>query len=433
LAKKKNVEKQKRQFTKRQLSSIKRQKRRQHIILYGGILIITVVVVVVFIGLYMGEIRPYHQTVLKVYDREFNARYFMDAVKTYAVRYFGQFYTPEIFVQNISTLISQTPGYFIEAELVRRAAEELGITVGDDEVKDSLKENGQPVNDASIDFDRLALLEEKLLEDYFGPDLPPTAPQVNIMAMFLESEQQANDITGELEAGTEFTTLAEEYSLQNYTQSEKGDLGWHVREVLEVYLQSTVPVDYAFGAEAGTLSPPLFDEEFTKSVGYWVVKILDKPAEDQAHLQVILVGNLQEAESIVQRLIDGEDFGEIAMDVSQDEESRDSGGDLGVVTKGERTEAFDEFIFNSDFNVGDILPPIRDEQTATKGGYWLVDVVDKADSRPLEEGDQELLLNTAYSDWVSQLWEEATDYVNTNYLTQELQAWIIEKLIDETS
>ena len=44
-----------------------------------------------------------------------------------------------------------------------------------------------------------------------------------------------------------------------------------------------------------------------------------------------------------------------------------------------------------------------------------------------------MLLNTAYSDWVSQLWEDATDYVNTNYLTQELQAWIIEKLIDETS
>jgi parvulin-like peptidyl-prolyl isomerase len=433
LAKKKKVEKSKRQFTRRQLSNIKRQKRRQRLILYGGIFIIIAVITVVVVGLYMGEIRPYQQTALKVYDREFSARYLMDATKYYALKYYGEYYTPELFIQNLSDLVSQVPSIVIQTELERRAAAELGITVSNDEVKESLKENELPVNDASIDLDRVHLLRQKLLDEYFEPALPSTAPQVNIMAMLLESEQQANDITEELEAGTEFTTLAEEYSLQTYTKSEKGELGWHVREVLEVYLQSTVPVDYAFGAEAGTLSPPIFDEEFNKSVGYWVVEILDKPAEDQAHLQAILVGSLQEAEDVIQRLNDGEEFGEIAQEVSQDEESRDSGGDLGLVTKGDRTTAFDEAVFNSDSEVGEILPPIRDEQTTTNGGYWLVDVVDKAEDRPLEESDQELLANTDHSDWLSQLYEDAAADIDINYLTQELQSWMMEKLIEETS
>jgi hypothetical protein len=141
LAKKKKVEKPQRQITRRQLSSIKRQKRRQNFIFYGGILIIAVVIVIVFVGLYMGEIRPYHQTVIKVYDREFDARYFMDAVKYSAVRYYGQLYTPEIFTQNLSTFVYQTPSIIIQAELIRRAAEELEITVSNDEVKESLKEH----------------------------------------------------------------------------------------------------------------------------------------------------------------------------------------------------------------------------------------------------------------------------------------------------
>ncbi len=429
MAKKKKVEKPQRQITRRQLSSIKRQKRRQNFILYGGILIIAAVLVIVFVGLYMGEIRPYHQTVIKVYDREFDARYFMDAVKYSAVRYYGQLYTPEIFTQNLSTFVYQTPSIIIQAELIRRAAEELEITVSNDEVKESLKENEQPVNDASVDLARLGFLNERLLEEYFKPQVPAAADQVNMMAMFLESESQVYTITAELAASDNFTGLAEEYSLDSYTKYEKGDLGWHSREFLEYELGTTVPVAYAFDAEIGTLSQPLYDEK-SKPIGYWLVNILERQENNQAYVKVILLGSVEEADIVLRRLIDGEDFGELAREFSQDD-SREQGGDLGWVSPGIKSGAFDAYVFNPEIGDVGIVGPFHDDGVTTTGGYWLVQVVDREENRPLEEEEIGSLADQAFNHWVSQLWEDATDEIDQSFLTAEVTQWIVEKLMKE--
>jgi parvulin-like peptidyl-prolyl isomerase len=424
LAKKKNVEKPQRQITKRQLSSIKRQKRRQNFIFYGGILIIAVVIVIVFVGLYMGEIRPYHQTVFKVYDREFNAQYLMDAVK-----YFGRLYPPETYLTNLANLVYSSPNFIAQSELISRGAADLGITVDDDEVKESLKENEVAVNDASIDLARLSFLNDRLIEEYFKPRVTATADQVNLKAMFLESESQAFAITAELAASDNFTGLAGEYSLDSYTKYEKGDLGWHSREFLEYELGTTVPVEYAFDAEIGTLSQPIYDEK-SKSVGYWMVNILERQEDNQAYVEVILLGSVEEADVVIQRLIDGEDFGELAREFSQDD-SREQGGDLGWVTPGFKSAVFDEYVFNPEALDLGVQGPIEDTSVSTKGGYWLVQVVDREENRPREEEEIGSLADQAFDDWVSQLWEDATDEIDQSLLTAEVAQWIVEKLMEE--
>jgi len=424
LAKKKNVEKPQRQITKRQLSSIKRQKRRQNFIFYGGILIIAAVIVIVFVGLYMGEIRPYHQTVLKVYDREFNAQYLMDTTK-----YFGRLYPPETYLTNLSSLVYSSPNYITQSELIRRGAAELGITVDDDEVKESLKENEVTVNDASVDLARLSFLNERLLEEYFKPQVPATANQVNMMAMFLESESQASAITAEFAASGNFTGLAGEYSLDFYTKEKMGDLGWRSRDFLEYEMGTTVPVEYAFDAEIGTLSQPIYDEK-SKPIGYWLVNILERQENDQAYVEVILLGSVEEADIVFHRLIDGENFGELAREFSQDD-SREQGGDLGWVTPGSRSAVFDEYVFNPEAVDLGVQGPIEDTSVSTKGGYWLVKVVDREENRPLEDEEKESLAEKAFSDWVSQLWEDATDEIDQSFLTAEVTQWIVEKLMKE--
>ena len=430
MAKKKNVEKPQRQITKRQASSIKRQKRRQNFIFYGGILIIAVVLVIVFVGLYMGEIRPYHQTVLKVYDREFNAQYLMDTAK-----YFGRLYPPESYLTNLSGLVYSSPNYILQSELIRRGAEELGITVSNDEVKEYLKEQEDliereiPVNDASVDLARLGFLNERLLEEYFKPQVPATADQVNMMAMFLESESQASAITAEFAASGNFTGLAGEYSLDFYTKEKMGDLGWRSRDFLEYELGTTVPVGYAFDAEIGTLSQPIYDE-ISKSIGYWLVNILERQENNQAYVEVILLGSVEEADIVFHRLIDGENFGELAREFSQDD-SREQGGDLGWVTPGSRSAVFDEYVFNPEAVDLGVQGPIEDTSITTTGGYWLVQVVDREENRPLEDEEKESLAEQAFSDWVSQLWEDAADEIDQSFLTAEVTQWIVEKLMEE--
>jgi parvulin-like peptidyl-prolyl isomerase len=434
LAKKKNIKKPPRQITKRQLSSIKRQKRRQNFIFYGGILVIAVVLVIVFVGLYIGEIRPYHQTVVKVYDREYSAQYLMDAVKAYAIKTYGDYYTDELLLQDISYFVSQASSYIVYAELVRHAAEDLEITVSDDEVKNDLEENEIKVNDASVDIARLSFLEEKLLEEHFIPQIPASAKQVNMMAMFLESETQVNEIKSELVTSDNFTGLAEEYSLESYTSSEKGDLGWNTREYLEYELGTSVPVEYAFDAEIGTLSQPIYDENLTKSIGYWLVNVLERDDENnQAHVQVILSGSEEEANRILQRFINGEDFGELVTEFSLDDDSREQGGDLGWVTSGSRSTAFDAYVFNPETENVNIIGPFPDTSVSTTGGYWLVKVVDREEDRPLDEEERESLAEQDYNDWVAQLWEDATDEIDQDGLTLEVQEWIIEKITEKYS
>jgi parvulin-like peptidyl-prolyl isomerase len=470
LAKKKGVERPPRVFTKRQISSIKRQKRRQNIILYGGVAIIVAVVIVLAVGVYLTQIGPYHQKVIKVYDREFSARYFMDTTE----------YVSQLALANYQLTVSdyqltaadyqqlfQNVPYFIEqSELMKMGALELGITVSNDEAKEyleeqeddkkqerttqleALKEQGQiteegyllelekldefeiPVSDASMDLARADLLRDRVFDEYIKPDIPIAADQVNTMVMLLESENQANDIIRKLDEGGEFTALAEEYSLDDYSKEQRGDLGWHIREVLEGNLVSTVPVDYAFDAEAGTLSQPVCDENLDKSIGYWIVNILEREGEDQANIQVILVGSQWEADIVIQRIISGDNFGELAREFSQDEASKEQGGELGVVTKGQRTDAFDTYVFGTEISGMGILGPFPDEGVTTQGGYWLIKVVDREDSRPIEEEDREYLESVAYYDWILQLWEDATDAIDESNLTLEVQQWMLEKLAE---
>ena len=424
MAKKKNVEKPQRHITKRQLSSIKRQKRRQNFIFYGGILIIAAVLIIVFVGLYMGEIRPYHQTVLKVYDREFTARYLMDAVK-----YFGRLYPPESYLTNLSNLVNSSPTFTTQSELIRRGAADLGIIVDDDEVKESLKENEVPINDASIDLARLGFLNEKVLDEYFKPQVPATADQVNMMAMFLESERQAFEITAELATSDNFTGLAMEYSLDSYTKYEEGELGWHSREFLEYELGTTVPVAYAFDAEIGTLSQPIYDEK-SKPIGYWLVNILERQEDNQAYVEVILLGSREEADVVVRKVIDGENFGELAREFSQDD-SREQGGDLGWVSPGTKPGAFDAYVFDPEMGDVGMVGPFPDDSVTTTGGYWLVQVLDREENRPMPEEDKEAIANQSYSDWVSQLYEDATDEIDQSFLTEEVTQWMVEKLMEE--
>ena len=426
MAKKKKDEKPQRHITKRQLSHIKRQKRRQRIIFYGGILIIAVVLVIVFIGIYMGEIRPYHQTVIKVYEREFSAQYLMDTVE-----YFGQYYPTETLLTQLSYLVSTANNYIVRTELIKRGAEGLGITITDDEVRENLKDTEIEFNDAIMDFARLGFLEERLHEEYFMPRVPTNVDQVNMMAMFLESESQAASIAAELATGGNFTALAAEHSLDVYTKETMGYLGWHSREFLEYEMGATIPVEYAFTAEIGTLSQPLYDEK-SKPIGYWIVNILERQEDGQAHVQVILVGSVEEADKVMQRLIDGEDFGELAREFSQDI-SREQGGDLGWVAPGIRSEAFDAYVFNPELGDVGVLGPFHDDEASTTGGYWLVKVVDREEGRPLDEEERESRANQDYNDWVSQLWEDATDEIDQSLLTMEITQWIVAKLTDKYS
>lgn len=416
--KKKKAEKPPREFTRRQLSQWQRQKRRQRIIFGGGIFIIAAIILLVLVGWYIGEYRPFHQTAIRVNDTEFDMSYYIDTLKL-AGR--------EQSVEYLQSVADRVVIEIEQDELIRQKAWQLGYSVSDDEVKKALEGSDIPINDASLDIFRKELLRNRLYNEYFGPQVPVSAEQVHIMAMLLESENQAAEVRTRLQSSDNFTALAEELSLDSYTKDNKGDLGWHPASIITELLGSSVPGGYAFGSEVGTLSQPRYDEQKSKGVGYWLIRVLEKNGEDDAQVQAVLLGSEEEAQEVRVRLEAGEDLATLAEELSQDDESKKQGGELGVVSKGELSPAVGEYIFNPEVEIGAWSEAIRDDTVSTKGAYWLIEVLDKDEDRQLGSEDRDSLLNNAFTEWVSSLWVEPGIEVDHSYLDSEMKQWAVEQ------
>lgn len=411
------MEKPVREVTKRQLSRWQRQKKRQRILNAVGISVIAAVLVIVGSGWYISQYRPLHETVIRVNGTEFNMDYY---IKT--LRFFGEG-QPSVYVRSLTDQVTRI---IQRNELVRQAAEsKLGISVSQQEIDEELKGSDPPVSEDYQDLVRANLLMSKLDTEYFEQQIPLSTEQRQLVVMFLENEVQASDIRTRLEAGEDFAQLAGEFSLAGL--SDNGSLGWQVKELLELNLGTSVLGDYAFGAEVGALSQPLY-EAMTKSVGYWLIEVLEREEDvEEASVQAILLGSEKEAREVKARLEAGEDFPALAQELSQLGGAETDSGYLGLLIPGVMTSAFDEVVFGAGLEPGVISEPVRDTDVMTEGGYWLVRVVGKDDDKQIEEADRDLLKAEVFNDWMEALWDDPENIVDS-YLDDEQKAWAADRV-----
>ena len=213
-----------------------------------------------------------------------------------------------------------------------------------------------------------------------------------------------------------------------FLKTKKGDLDWRPEGVLAELLASSIPEECAFEPKVGVLSQPIYDEEKTKNVGYWLIEVLEKKEEsDEAHVQAILLGDKEEAQSVRASLEAGKDFAELAKEHSQHDASKEEGGDLGWVTQDMVSPAFGEFVFNFEIELKTLSEPIRDETTWTRGGYWLIKVLDKDGHRKVEGENRDLLKGKAFNEWVSALSHSAE--IDDSYLDEDKKRWAITQVI----
>lgn len=417
---KKKLGKPRREVTKRQLSHWQRQKRRQRIVFGSGILVIVAVLGTIGAGLYITQYQPLHQTVIVVNDTEFDMDYYVKMLKYYGE---GQ---PIQYMQLMADIVAED---IEQNELVRQEAMELGISVSSDEVDEKLKSYDPPLSKDYRDIVGAQMLFDKLRDEYFDKQVPVFAEQRHIMAMFLESESQAAEVRARLEGDEDFAQLAGELSLESFSKTEEGDLGWQLKGFLTRLLNTSVPDEHAFSSEVGVLSQPIYDETKAKNVSYWLIKVVERDeVAQQALVQVILLGSEEEAQDIGDRLEAGEDFATLAKEFSQHEGSRENEGNLNVESPDMMSSAFSEFVFDPEVELETISGPIRDDAVATMGGYWLLKVVDMDDNRQIADEDRDLLKTDALSEWVSSLWDDPENKIE-NYLDDDKKAWAIAKAI----
>ncbi len=116
---------------------------------------------------------------------------------------------------------------------------------------------------------------------------------------------------------------------------------------------------------------------------------------EQVQLLGLKFGENAKQEEIVKRLQSGEDFGSVAHEVSADPETQNNLGQMGWVPRRAYPQAFETVAFGTP--VGQLSEPFFYDR-----GFWVIKVLDHADTRTVEGAAKEKLKNTALDDWLSE-------------------------------
>jgi peptidyl-prolyl cis-trans isomerase D len=129
---------------------------------------------------------------------------------------------------------------------------------------------------------------------------------------------------------------------------------------------------------------------------------------EQIWIRHILVTTELDAQTVVARIANGENWISVANEVSQDTNTKANGGDLGWFPKGIQTTEIDNVAFT--MNVGDI------KVVQDNNGWHVLQMIAKESDRPFSTTIQSQLQSIAYSNWFTPI--KAAAKINTYNIWQ---------------
>ena len=201
-------------------------------------------------------------------------------------------------------------------------------------------------------------------------------------------QEKAQNILNRLKEGESFEKLAATYS-SGQKALEGGFLGWRTSAELPTLFSTTVS-----SLKVGEIS-----DLIRSGAGFHILRLNDKRGNtvkfmDQTLSRHILVQPSEirtekQAESLIndiyKRLLEGEDFKQLARQYSEDPGSKMDGGNLGWANPGEYDPAFEKTLNAT--NIGEISNPVQ-----SSFGWHIIEVLDRRN----EDVSQEEQKNRAY-------------------------------------
>lgn len=136
---------------------------------------------------------------------------------------------------------------------------------------------------------------------------------------------------------------------------------------------------------------------------------------EQVEARHILVETEEQAQEAIDRIEGGEDFADVAGELSQDTGSAESGGDLGAIARGQTVEPFEEAVFGAE--VGELVGPVE-----TQFGYHVIEVTDRLAAPELSDVESELRTELeqtqqaeAFNDFITELAADVEVDVNPRF------------------
>lgn len=233
----------------------------------------------------------------------------------------------------------------INEELIRQAAAEKGIVVSSEEVDRRIEESFGYYRQQPTPLPSAPTVEPITATAEITPTVTPTP---------MTRERFEELYTQYLNTLQETTGLSE----AEYRQIVKAEL---LRQKMEEFIGQQIPT-----------------------------------SEPQVHARHILVETEEEAEAVLQRLDQGEDFASLAEELSQDPGSAGQGGDLGWFPRGQMVTQFEEAAFG-------LSPGETSDVVETSSGYHIIIVEERDEDRELDPAVLDAKKREAFQLWLSDL------------------------------
>ena len=154
---------------------------------------------------------------------------------------------------------------------------------------------------------------------------------------------------------------------------------------------------------------------------------------EQVRMRQILVGTEDEARSVLERLDAGEDFGELAGELSLDTATKEEGGERGWVDSASEEEgrerewlARDELDLSYAVKVFDLEVGVLSEPIPGPGGYFIFEVEEKEAEREVTPEQRTRISSSYFTHWLD---EQGTLVPSTEFVSsdQDKFQWAAEK------
>lgn len=264
------------------------------------------------------------------------------------------------------------------------------IHISEQEVDNFLKtEEGKTMSSPDVNIGHILLA------------LSPSAPKEAVDAMMQKAEALRQQAT----QGTDFRQLAITNS-SGPNALQGGDLGWRKMAQLPAL----------FADELAKMAPGEITTPLRSDAGYHLIKLYERRDSagekliEQSNVRHVLIKpseirdeeqSRQLAESLRARILNGEDFGQIARQYSEDPGSALKGGELGWSLPGQFVPEFEQAVNSAELNV--ITAPLR-----TQFGWHIIQVTE----RRKQDFSQEIMRN------------QAANFIRQRKFEEELQIWL---------
>lgn len=181
----------------------------------------------------------------------------------------------------LSNLRNQVLNQLIDQVLIVQAAEQMGITVTEEELEASIAQIKEDLGSEEAFAESLAannlaeeqfrklqrrqLLSRKVM-DQVTSGIPDEAEQVHARHILVETREEAESILAQLENGADFAELAKKHSIDETTKESGGDLGFFPRGVVLPEFE-----EVAFSLNVGERSGAV-----QTAFGYHIIEVLER-------------------------------------------------------------------------------------------------------------------------------------------------------------